>query len=49
VTSVATFGAAYMLVIVLEPVADLAVLAAAKAARRVRDGAWLEPRLFSPA
>ncbi|MDG4667104.1 energy-coupling factor ABC transporter permease [Mycobacterium sp. 236(2023)] len=49
VISVATFGAAYMLVIVLEPVADLAVLAAAKAARRFRDGAWLEPRLFSPA
>ncbi len=49
VTSVATFGAAYMLVIVVEPLADLAVLAAAKAAERFRDGAWLEPRLFNPA
>ncbi|VEG58573.1 cobalt transport protein CbiM [Mycolicibacterium aurum] len=48
-TSVATFGAAYMLVVVLEPLADLAVLAAAKAGQRFRDGAWLEPRLFSPA
>ena len=49
VTSVATFGAAYLSVIVLEPLADLAVLAAAKAAQRYRDGAWLEPRLFNPA
>ncbi|ORB31011.1 energy-coupling factor ABC transporter permease [Mycolicibacterium parafortuitum] len=47
--SVATFGAAYLLVIVVEPVADLAVLAAAKAAQRFKDGAWLEPRLFNPA
>ena len=49
VTSVATFGAAYMLVVVLEPLADLAVLAGAKAGQRFRDGAWLEPRLFNPA
>lgn len=48
-SSVATFGAAYMLVVVLEPLADLAVLAAAKAGQRFRDGALLEPRLFSPA
>ncbi|ADU01703.1 energy-coupling factor ABC transporter permease [Mycolicibacterium gilvum] len=48
-TSVATFGAAYLLVIVLEPLADLAVLAAAKNAQRFKDGAWLEPRLFAPA
>ncbi len=46
---VATFGAAYLLVIVVEPVADLAVLAAAKAAQRFKEGAWLEPRLFNPA
>ena len=49
VTSVATFGAAYLSVIVLEPLADLAVLAAALAAQRYRNGAWLEPRLFNPA
>jgi ABC-type Co2+ transport system permease subunit len=48
-SSVATFGAAYMLVVAVEPLADLAVLAAAKAGQRFRDGAWLEPRLFSPA
>lgn len=46
---IATFGAAYMTVIVVEPLADLAVLAGAKATERVRHGAWLEPRLFSPA
>ncbi|MGY4709986.1 energy-coupling factor ABC transporter permease [Mycolicibacterium sp. CBM1] len=49
IASVATFGVAYMSVIVLEPLADLAVLAAAKAGQRVRNGAWLEPRLFNPA
>lgn len=48
-TSIATFGVAYMSVILLEPLADLAVLAGAKALERFRHGAWLEPRLFSPA
>ena len=48
-SSVAAFGAAYMLVVIVEPLADLAVLAAAKAGQRFRPGAWLEPRLFSPA
>jgi hypothetical protein len=37
-----------MSVIPLEPLADLLVLAAAKAPRSLRDGAWLELRLFSP-
>ncbi|MEM7671436.1 MAG: energy-coupling factor ABC transporter permease, partial [Pseudomonadota bacterium] len=32
-TSVFTFGAAYMLVVLIEPIADLAVLAGAKASR----------------
>ncbi|GFE50570.1 cobalt transporter [Roseobacter cerasinus] len=37
--SVLTFGAAYMLVVLIEPIADLAVLAAAKALRsRLPDG-----------
>ncbi len=49
IASVATFGVAYMSVIVLEPLADLAVLAGAKALHRFRNGAWLEPRLFNPA
>ena len=48
-SSIATFGAAYLSVIILEPLADLGVLAAAKALRRSRDGALLEPRLFQPA
>ena len=49
VASLAAFGIAYMSVIILEPLADLAVLAGAKALHRFRDGAWLEPRLFAPA
>lgn len=49
VASVATFGVAYLSVILLEPLADLAVLAGAKALQRFRNGAWLEPRLFNPA
>lgn len=48
-TGIANFGAAHMTVIALEPLVDLAVLAGAKATDRVRRGAWLEPRLFSPA
>lgn len=46
---VATFGAAYLTVIIVEPLADLAVLAAAKTLHRARSGGWLEPRLYSPA
>lgn len=49
VSSVALFGAAYLLVIVVEPLADLGVLAAAKSLERFRRGALLEPRLFAPA
>jgi hypothetical protein len=49
VASIATFGAAYMLVIVVEPMADLAVLAGAKALERYKNEAWLAPRLFNPA
>ncbi len=47
--SIATFGVAYLAVIALQPLADLAVLAGAKALRHARTGAWLEPRLFNPA
>lgn len=49
VSSVAIFGAAYLLVIVVEPLADLGVLAAAKGLERFTSGAWWEPRLFAPA
>jgi ABC-type Co2+ transport system permease subunit len=47
--SVATFGAAYMTVIVLEPLVDLAVLAAAKGLRGLRRSGALQPRLFQAA
>lgn len=44
---VAAFGAAYMLVIALEPLVDLAVLAGAKSARGLRGSALVTPRLFA--
>ena len=47
---VATFGAAYLLVIVVEPLVDLAVLAAAKGLRGARGmGGLTTPRLLHPA
>lgn len=46
---IATFAGAYMLVIIVEPLADLAVLAAAKAIRGLRGSPLLERRLYSPA
>lgn len=49
VASIAAFGAAYLAVIVLEPLADLAVLAGAKSLKQFKDSSLLEPRLFSPA
>lgn len=45
--SVATFGAAYMLVVAVEPLVDLAVLAGAKAARGLRGSGLVSPRLFA--
>lgn len=47
--SVASFGAAYMIVIVIEPLADLAVLAAAKAVRGLHGSSIVTPRLFAAA
>ncbi len=47
--SVASFGAAYMLVILLEPLADLAILAAAKTLDRYKDSGLFTPRLFATA
>jgi len=44
--SIATFGAAYLLVIVVEPLVDLAVLATAKAMRGLEDSAMVERRLY---
>lgn len=47
VTQVMTFGAAYMTVILLEPLVDLAVLALAKRAHALRGSLWVTPRLFA--
>lgn len=46
-TSIATFGAAYMLVVLLEPLVDLAVLAGAKLARGLGRTGLVTPRLYS--
>ncbi len=47
--SVVTFGAAYMLVILIEPIADLAVLAGAKALRGMERSGLFADRLFNAA
>ena len=49
VAAVASFGAAYLLVIVVEPLADLAVLAAAKTMRSLEGSRWVAPRLHMAA
>lgn len=45
--SVASFGGAYMLVVLLEPLIDLAVLAGAKLARGLAHTGLVTPRLYS--
>lgn len=45
--SVFTFGGAYMLVVLIEPLIDLAVLAAAKSARGLAKTGLVTPRLFN--
>ena len=48
--AVLTFGAAYMLVVIIEPLADLAVLAGAKAGRAfLQNNHFTTPRLHSAA
>lgn len=49
VSSILTFGGAYMLVVLLEPLADLAVLAGAKSVRGLAKSGLVTPRLFSAA
>ncbi len=44
---IASFGAAYMTVVLVEPLVDLGVLAAAKAWRRLQGSAFVEQRLYS--
>lgn len=48
-TSIATFGAAYMLVVLIEPIADLAVLAAAKGLRGAKISSVFANRLHNAA
>ncbi|MDP4032570.1 MAG: energy-coupling factor ABC transporter permease [Pseudorhodobacter sp.] len=47
--AIGTFGAAYMLVVLVEPLADLAVLALAKSARSLKGSGLVTPRLFNAA
>lgn len=50
VASIMSFGAAYMLVVLIEPIADLAVLAGAKSARDLMGRSGLgHARLYNPA
>lgn len=48
-SAIATFGGAYMLVILVEPLVDLAVLAGAKGLRSLKGSAILERRLYEAA
>lgn len=45
--AVASFGAAYMLVVLIEPIADLAILAGAKALRGGKLAGLATPRLYN--
>jgi hypothetical protein len=47
VSAVLSFGAAYMMVLLIEPLADLAVLAGAKSMRKLDGSALVTPRLYS--
>jgi hypothetical protein len=47
--NIATFAASYALVIMIEPLADLAVLALAKSLRGVTSNGWVTPRLHNAA
>jgi len=46
-TSIVTFGGAYMLVVLLEPLIDLGVLAAAKTVRGLAKTGLVTPRLYA--
>ena len=47
--SIATFGAAYMTVILIEPLADLGVLATAKLLRELQGSKFIQPRVYQAA
>lgn len=44
--SVSSFGAAYLAVVLIEPILDLAVLAGAKSLHGLKQSQWFERRLF---
>lgn len=48
-SSIGVFGASYMVVVLIEPVVDLAVLAGAKAMRAATSNGLFTPRLHQPA
>jgi hypothetical protein len=48
-SSIATFGVAYMAVVLIEPLADLAVLAAAKSLHALRGSPLVTQRLYHAA
>ena len=47
IAAVSTFGGAYMLVVAIEPLVDLAVLAGAKALKGARLSALMTPRVYN--
>ena len=47
--AIATFGAAYMLVALIEPIVDLGLLAGAKSVRGLKDSGLVTPRLLNAA
>lgn len=47
--SVSAFGGAYMLVIIAEPLVDLALLAAVKTLHALKDTGLVNPRLYQGA
>lgn len=49
VASVFSFGAAYMTVVILEPLVDLAVLAGAKTLASLQNSSFVNHRLYNPA
>ncbi|QDG93901.1 cobalt transporter (plasmid) [Rhizobium sp. NIBRBAC000502774] len=49
VSAIVSFGGAYMLVVAIEPLVDVAVLAAAKTMSRLKGSALLEKRLYAAA
>lgn len=49
ISQIATFGAAYMTVVLVEPLVDLGVLAAAKALRRLQGNLLVNQRVYSAA